>query len=60
MDMARLTDTHPRLRAMVGIEPAETDWGDALTPAAAAAVPKAMAAVRSLLTKWAGEPGQKN
>jgi hydrogenase maturation protease len=52
MDMARLTDSVPSPRALVGIEPAEVDWGDGLTPAVAAAVPEAMAAVRQLIARW--------
>jgi hydrogenase maturation protease len=52
MDMARLTDTLPSPRALVGIEPAKVDWGDELTPRVAGAVPRAMAAVRALLERW--------
>lgn len=52
LDMARLTDSLPRHRALVAIEPTEVDWGDRLTPAVAAAVPKAMAEVRGLVARW--------
>ena len=52
LDMARLTDTLPRRRALIGIEPALVDWGDGLTAAVAAAVPGALAAVRDLMTRW--------
>jgi len=52
MDMARLSDTLPQRRALVGIEPAEMDWGDALTSTVAAAVPAAMDAVRTLVARW--------
>lgn len=52
MDMARLTDTLPSPRALVGIEPEKVDWGDSLTPAIADAVPEAMAAVRALVARW--------
>lgn len=54
LDIARLTDTLPSPRAMVGIEPAVVDWGDSLTPAVADAVPRAIAAVRGLLGRWDG------
>jgi hydrogenase maturation protease len=52
MDMARLTGSLPRNRALIAIEPAEVGWGDALTPAVEAAVPGAMDAVRKLLGEW--------
>jgi hydrogenase maturation protease len=54
LDMARLTDSLPSRRALIGIEPAVVDWGDALTPAVADAVPKAVAEVRRLLDLWRG------
>jgi hydrogenase maturation protease len=56
IDMARLTDTLPRERALVGIEPAEIEWGDALTPVVEAAVPHAMDAIRTLVERWSAEP----
>jgi hydrogenase maturation protease len=56
LDMARLTDTLPPRRALVGIEPAIVDWGDALTPAVATAVPKAVAAIEQLLAQWRADP----
>ena len=52
MDIARLTDTLPRQRALVGIEPAFVGWGDRLTPAVEAAIPDAIARIRSLLDRW--------
>jgi hydrogenase maturation protease len=52
LDMARLTDSLPPRRALIGIEPATVDWGDALTPAVADAVPVAVAAVAQLLADW--------
>ena len=55
MDMARITDSLPSHRALVGVEPAVVDWGDELSPAVAAAVPEAMARIRDLLRTWDGE-----
>lgn len=52
MDMARLTDTFPIRRALVGIEPERIGWGERLTPAVAAAVPLAVARIRELLADW--------
>jgi hydrogenase maturation protease len=58
MDMTRLSGNHPRLRALVGIEPALVDWGDTLSPAVEAAVPAAMDAVRSLVEEWRKKTGR--
>lgn len=52
MDMARLTDTLPCPRALVGVEPAQVRWGYALTQVVEAAVPEAMSAVRALVERW--------
>ena len=38
LDMARLSDTLPRHRALVGIQPGNLDWGDDPSPPVAAAV----------------------
>ncbi len=51
-DIARLTDSLPVRRALVGIEPAVIDWGEQLTPAVEAAVPRAMAQVRAIIARW--------
>jgi hydrogenase maturation protease len=55
MDMARLTDSLPERRAMIGIQPSKIDWGARLTPTLEAAVPNAMAAVRDLIARWDSE-----
>ncbi|MBP6733988.1 MAG: HyaD/HybD family hydrogenase maturation endopeptidase [Chromatiaceae bacterium] len=54
MDMARITDSLPSHRALVGVEPAVVDWGDELSPVVAAAVPEAIARIRNLLQAWDG------
>jgi hydrogenase maturation protease len=51
-DIARLTDSLPAQRALVGVEPAQVDWGSELSPAVAAAVPTAVAEIDALLTRW--------
>ncbi|WP_462320046.1 hydrogenase maturation protease [Halochromatium sp.] len=51
-DIARLTDTLPRQRALIGIEPQQVDWGDQLTPAVAAAVPRVVSEIQTLLQRW--------
>lgn len=57
MDMARLTDTLPSRRALVGIEPDCLDWGETPTPRVAAAVPVAARAVLELVDRWDREAG---
>jgi hydrogenase maturation protease len=52
LDIARLTETLPGQRALVGIEPAVVDWGDRLTPAVEAAIPRAIEAIHVLLARW--------
>jgi hydrogenase maturation protease len=52
LDIARLTDSLPAHRALVGIEPADVDWGSELTPTVHAAIPAAIARIRDLLAGW--------
>lgn len=52
LDIARLTDTLPHPRALVGIEPEKVAWGDCLSPKVSAAVPGALDAVRALIARW--------
>jgi hydrogenase maturation protease len=52
LDIARLTDSLPRHRALIGIEPECVDWGSELSPAVAAAVPQAAEQIRALLQRW--------
>jgi hydrogenase maturation protease len=51
-DIARLTDTLPAQRALIGIEPEQVDWGDQLSPAVATAVPEAVSRIQTLLQRW--------
>ncbi|MFM1891375.1 MAG: hypothetical protein RLZ44_452 [Pseudomonadota bacterium] len=53
LDIARLSDTLPRRRALVGIEPQQLDWGDAPSAAVAPAVPLAAQQVLALARRWA-------
>lgn len=55
MDMARLSDSLPEWRALIGIEPGVIDWGEQLTPEVEAAVPIAMRQVMDLLARWDAE-----
>lgn len=56
LDIARLTGLLPERRALIGIQPAMVDWGDSLTPAVAAAVPRAAAIAADLLATWSLAP----
>ncbi len=56
LDIARLTDSLPPRRCLVGIEPAEIGWGSALTPAVESAVPAAAARVVEIIERWRRHP----
>ena len=49
-----LAGTLPPYRALLAIEPERLSLGDALSPAVAASLPAATAAIRRLLTRWRG------
>jgi hydrogenase maturation protease len=52
MDIARLTETLPQRRALVGIQPESIDWGDAPTEVVAQAIPEAANMVLELIGQW--------
>ncbi len=52
MAIARLTDCLPAKRALIGIQPHDTDWGEAPSPEVAAAIPAACWHVLNLLENW--------
>jgi hydrogenase maturation protease len=52
LDLARLTGTLPAKRAFIGVQPAATGWGDALSPEVASALPAAATHARHLLSDW--------
>ncbi|WP_218151334.1 HyaD/HybD family hydrogenase maturation endopeptidase [Celeribacter neptunius] len=52
LDMARMTGDLPRRRALVAIEPAEIGWGLELSPAVAAALPKAVEIAHGVVSGW--------
>jgi hydrogenase maturation protease len=54
-DIARLTQTLPGQRALVGIQPASVDWGEEPTEPVAAAIPVAVQKVCELLELWRTE-----
>jgi hydrogenase maturation protease len=57
MDIARLTDTLPARRALIGIQPESLDWGDTPSPAVARAIPEAAERVLGLLDDWRSRQG---
>ncbi|MEA3275122.1 MAG: HyaD/HybD family hydrogenase maturation endopeptidase [Pseudomonadota bacterium] len=54
LDIAKLTESLPLLRCLVGIEPATVDWGDTLTGRVQEAVPQAMTEVLTMIARWNG------
>lgn len=57
-DIARLTDSLPARRCLVGIEPAAIDWGNDLSGPVAESVPEAAAKVVAVIEAWRREdPG---
>ena len=59
MDALRLRGELPDHRALIGIEPADMNWGTEPTAPVAAAVPEAAAIARQLVREWraGGRPG---
>lgn len=55
MDALRLRGDLPQRRALIGIEPADMNWGTDPTPAVAAALPEAAALARDLVSIWRAE-----
>ena len=55
LDIARLTQTLPAQRALVGIQPASVEWGEEPTEAVAAAIPVAVEKICELLDLWRTE-----
>ncbi|HID06551.1 MAG TPA: hydrogenase maturation protease [Armatimonadetes bacterium] len=56
MDIARLTESLPGNRALIGIQPAVLDWGASPTAAVQSAIPEAAALALELLTRWQQRP----
>ena len=52
MDIARLTESLPVNRALVGIQPHSLDWDMNLSEAASAALPDAVNAAQTCLNQW--------
>ena len=59
LDALRLSGELPAHRALVGIEPADMDWGTEPTDIVAAALPEASARVQELVRRWRQETSQR-
>ena len=58
LDAMRLRGQLPERRALIGIEPANMDWGTEPTPSVAAALPDAADRARELVREWRNGPRQ--
>ena len=56
MSVSRLTGHWPERRALIGIQPAVVDWGEALTPAIAAALPEICATASDVIERFTIRP----
>jgi hydrogenase maturation protease len=52
MDIARLTDSLPKRRALVGIQPRDMDWSETPSPPVARGIEQACAQAATLLEAW--------
>lgn len=52
LDLARLEDRLPRLRALIGVQPASLDWGTALSAPVTQALPHVRSLVRATTRRW--------
>lgn len=57
MSISRLTGHWPQHRALIGIQPAVVDWGEALTPAVAAALPEVCEIAAGIIGRFANRTG---
>jgi hydrogenase maturation protease len=56
LDIARLSETLPARRCLVGIEPLELDWGESPSPVVSEAIDQAIEQILALLREWETEP----
>jgi hydrogenase maturation protease len=60
LDLARLSETLPPRRALVGVEPEILGWGDSPGEAVRLALPRVVEEVQGLLDRWSREGGTTN
>ncbi len=56
LDIARLSETLPPRRCLVGIEPQELDWGESPSPVVSEAIDQAIEQILELLREWQTDP----
>jgi hydrogenase maturation protease len=54
ISISRLTDSLPRKRALIGIQPAELGWGEQPSPPVTRTIPRAARQVLQLIQSWQG------
>ncbi len=52
LDIARLSDTYPANRALIGIQPESLDWGESPSAIVAASIPEAAKSAIKLHRSW--------
>jgi hydrogenase maturation protease len=52
MDIARLSESLPKRRCLVGIEPASVDWGEAPSEKVEKAIELGIREIASILMRW--------
>lgn len=52
LDIARLSETYPARRALIGIQPEILGWGDSLSPTVSPAIPEAARLALDLHQQW--------
>ena len=60
MDIARLTDSLPKNRALIGIQPERFDWGMQPSAAVKKSLPEAVRQAASLIAIWNADINQAN
>lgn len=60
LDIARLSDSFPTRRALIGIEPASLEWGEVPSAVVAPAVARAAALALDTASRWASEETSQN
>ncbi len=55
MSISKLTERWPAQRALIGVQPAKLDWGEALSEAVESAVPEMCRQAKVLIRRWQSE-----
>lgn len=52
LDIARLTESYPGKRALIGVEPQNLEWGEQTSEPVSQAIPEAVEQILTLLKRW--------